>query len=119
MHRETAHRQTVTPSGVPGSSRCSQGTDPALYDADELAGHRERGVVLEGYSPFKTTDLKDPALTAIATTHGVDAARVVVRWHVQHEVVVIPKSANPERIRTNAQIAFTLSDAEMDTINAL
>jgi 2,5-diketo-D-gluconate reductase A len=92
---------------------------PALFDAQELAGHRERGVVLEGYSPFKTTDLTDPTLTAIADAHGVDAARVVVRWHVQHEVVVIPKSVNPDRITSNAQVDFTLTAAEMAAIDAL
>src|SRR3954449_6762538 len=36
---------------------------PTLYDAATLAGHRERGVVLEGYSPFRTTNLHDPVLT--------------------------------------------------------
>jgi 2,5-diketo-D-gluconate reductase A len=93
---------------------------PALYDADVLAGHRERGVVLEGYSPFKTTNLKDPVLTAIAQAHDVDAARVVLRWHLQHGVVVIPKSVTPDRIVTNAAIGdFTLTDDEMSALDAL
>src|SRR4051794_14081480 len=77
---------------------------PKLYDAKLVAEHTERGIVVEGYSPFKTTDLHDPVLTRIATAHGVDPARVVLRWHVQHGIVVIPKSATPERITRNAQI---------------
>jgi 2,5-diketo-D-gluconate reductase A len=92
---------------------------PALFDAELLAGHRERGVVLEGYSPFKTTNLGDPVLTGIADAHGVDSARVVVRWHLQHGTVVIPKSANPHRITSNAQVDFTLSDTEMAAVDAL
>ncbi|WP_250037915.1 aldo/keto reductase [Paractinoplanes maris] len=93
---------------------------PSLYDARVLAAHRERGVVLEGYSPFKTTNLHDPALTGIAATHGVDPARVVLRWHVQHEIVVIPKSQTPERIARNADInSFVLTDEEMRAIDAL
>ncbi len=93
---------------------------PALYDAKLVAGHRERGVVVEGYSPFKTTNLHDPVLTRIAAAHGVDPARVVLRWHVQHEIVVIPKSVTPERIATNAAIdGFTLTDAEMAEIDRL
>ncbi|GAB2566281.1 oxidoreductase [Paractinoplanes abujensis] len=93
---------------------------PALYDAGLVAAHRERGVVLEGYSPFKTTNLHDPALTGIASAHGVDPARVVLRWHIQHEIVVIPKSATPERIARNADLdGFELTPDEMTTIDAL
>jgi diketogulonate reductase-like aldo/keto reductase len=92
---------------------------PSLYDATLLAQHRERGVVLEGYSPFKRTNLADPVLTSIAEAHGVDAARVVLRWHLQHEVVVIPKSARRERIASNAQVDFVLSAEEMTAIDNL
>jgi diketogulonate reductase-like aldo/keto reductase len=93
---------------------------PSVYDAATLAGHRERGVVLEGYSPFKTTDLADPVLARTAAAHGVDAARVVLRWHVQHGVVVIPKSSRAERIRTNGDIGgFVLTDSEMAAIDGL
>ena len=93
---------------------------PALYDEAVLAGHRQRSVVLEGYSPFKTTNLADPVLTRIAQAHGVDAARVVLRWHLQHEVVVIPKSATPERISSNAAVTgFALTDEEMAAVDGL
>jgi diketogulonate reductase-like aldo/keto reductase len=93
---------------------------PKLYDAKLVAGHRERGVVVEGYSPFKTTNLHDPVLTRIASAHGVDPARVVLRWHVQHEIVVIPKSSTPERIASNARLdGFTLTDAEMSAVDGL
>ncbi|XVU22290.1 aldo/keto reductase [Actinoplanes sp. CA-054009] len=93
---------------------------PSLYDAGLLRAHRERGVVLEGYSPFKTTNLNDPVLTKIAAAHGVDTARVVLRWHVQHEIVVIPKSATPERIARNADIAgFELTADEMAAVDGL
>lgn len=47
-------------------------------------------------------------------------AQVVVRWHVQHGVVVIPKSAHTERLATNADIGgLTLSDEEMAALDAL
>jgi 2,5-diketo-D-gluconate reductase A len=76
--------------------------------------------VVEGYSPFKTTNLHDPVLTGIATAHGVDPARVVLRWHIQHEIVVIPKSQTPERIARNADVdGFALTDDEMAAIDAL
>jgi 2,5-diketo-D-gluconate reductase A len=93
---------------------------PSLWDAGLVAEHRSRGVVVEGYSPFKTTDLRDPVLLRIAETHGVDPARVVLRWHVQHEIVVIPKSRTPERIARNADLdGFELSADEMAAVDGL
>ncbi|MFI6231456.1 aldo/keto reductase [Micromonospora echinospora] len=93
---------------------------PMLYDARRQAEHRERGVVLEGYSPFKSTDLTDPVLTRIAEAHGVTPAQVVLRWHVDHGIVVIPKSVTPARIRANADIfGFALTPEERDMIDAL
>ena len=93
---------------------------PSLYNAGEVAEHRSRGVVLEGYSPFKTTDLRQPVLTEIADRHGVTPAQVVIRWHIDHEVVVIPKSASPERIASNFDVfGFSLDEAELHRIDAL
>jgi 2,5-diketo-D-gluconate reductase A len=93
---------------------------PTLWDAAEVAAHRERGIIVEGYSPFKTTNLNDPVLTGIATAHGVDPARVVLRWHIQRGIVVIPKSKTPERIARNADVdGFTLTEGEMVAIDGL
>jgi 2,5-diketo-D-gluconate reductase A len=93
---------------------------PALFDAAELEEHRRRGVVLEGYSPFKNTDLRHPVLAEIADRHGVTPAQVVVRWHVDHQVVVIPKSATPERIAVNFDVwAFSLTDEELAAVDGL
>ena len=68
---------------------------PSLFDAEVLEGHRQRGVVLEGYSPFKSTDLDDPVLVDDRGRDGVTTAQVVLRWHLDHGVVVIPKSVTP------------------------
>ncbi|GIM92388.1 aldo/keto reductase [Paractinoplanes toevensis] len=93
---------------------------PALWDAGLVSAHRDRGVIVEGYSPFKTTDLHDPVLTRIAAAHDVDPARVVLRWHVQHEIVVIPKSASPARVSSNFDIGgFALTDEEMAAVDGL
>jgi len=93
---------------------------PSLHHPEGLAGHRERGVVLEGYSPFKNTDLADPLLVEVAERHGVTTAQVVLRWHVEHEIVVIPKSATPERIAQNAAVTgFRLEPEEVARIDGL
>ncbi|MEU3452961.1 aldo/keto reductase [Micromonospora sp. NPDC006766] len=93
---------------------------PSLYDRQVHAAHRDRGVVLEGYSPLRTTDLADPVLVRIAAAHDVSPAQVVLRWHIDHEIVVIPKSVTPERIRANADVFhFSLTASEMRDIDAL
>jgi diketogulonate reductase-like aldo/keto reductase len=93
---------------------------PALFDEQILLGHRQRGVQLEGYSPLKTADLRHPRLVRIAQAHGVSPAQVVIRWHIEHRVVVIPKSTNPARIAENAAVfGFALSAAEIDELDHL
>jgi diketogulonate reductase-like aldo/keto reductase len=93
---------------------------PAVYDAARLAHSRERGVALEGYSPFQASRLDDAVLREIADAHGVAPTQVILRWHVEHGVVVIPKSATPERIESNHDIFdFSLTDAEVARIDAL
>ncbi len=93
---------------------------PSLYDPDFLVASRSHGVVVEGYSPFKNTDLGDSRLVSIASRHGVTAAQVVLRWHIQHEVVVIPKSATPERIVSNLDVfGFELTEEEMGIVDGM
>jgi len=93
---------------------------PGIYDAAEAAGLAERGVVLEGYSPFKASNLEDPTLVRIAEAHDATAAQVIVAWHVAHGFVVIPKSVRRERIEANAAGArIQLSDDEVEAINGL
>lgn len=93
---------------------------PFQHDPQLLAGHRERGVVLEGYSPLKRSQLRDPALVEIAGGHGVTPAQVVLRWHLEHQIPVIPKSADHHRIATNFDLfGFSLSADEVARIDAL
>jgi diketogulonate reductase-like aldo/keto reductase len=93
---------------------------PPEHDPKLLAAMRERDVVVEGYSPLKGTDLTSPILAEIAARHGVTPAQVVLRWHIEHEITVIPKSAKPDRIAANIDLfGFSLDPAEMATIDAM
>ena len=92
---------------------------PLLFDRAFLDGHRERGVVLEGYSGLRGGALEHPTVTGIAERLGRTPAQVINRWHLQHGVVTIPKSATPERIRSNADVAgFELSDEDLAGLDA-
>jgi 2,5-diketo-D-gluconate reductase A len=93
---------------------------PLLYDQAVVDGHRERGIVLEGYSALRGGTLDHPTIVKIAERHGKSPAQVIIRWHLQHEIVVIPKSVKRERIIENAQVSdFELTDEEMATLDSL
>ena len=93
---------------------------PSRYDAALLAAHAGRGVAVEGYSPLKGTRLRDRTLAEIAAKYGVTPAQVVLRWHIEIGVIVIPKSARPERIEQNIDIfSFSLTPEEVARINRL
>jgi 2,5-diketo-D-gluconate reductase A len=93
---------------------------PTLYDASVLAGHAERGIAVEGYSPLKNTNLADPVLRSIAEAHGVTPAQVVLRWHLQHDITVIPKSGRPGRITANLDLlGFTLTPEQVAAVDGM
>jgi diketogulonate reductase-like aldo/keto reductase len=80
-----------------------------------------QGIVFEAYSPLARGErLSHPTITAIAERLGRTPAQVMLRWSIQHQAVVIPKSSRQDRIRSNAQVFdFELADAEMRSLDAL
>lgn len=93
---------------------------PSHHDVDFLDVMRNLGVVVEGYSPFTLTDMSNGVLTRIARRHDVEPSQVIVRWHIQHEIVVIPKSARADRIARNIDVwDFALDDEEMRALDGL
>jgi 2,5-diketo-D-gluconate reductase A len=90
------------------------------YDPGVLAAHTQRGVVLEGWAPFKNTKMSAPPLADAAAAHGKTPQQVVLRWHLQHGIVAIPKSTHRDRIAANFDVFdFELSGSEMARIDAL
>lgn len=83
----------------------------------------EHGIVTQSWSPLggrRANVLADPAINAVASRLGRTPAQVVVRWHLQLGLAVIPKSSDPNRIRANADVwDFALSEEDMTTISGL
>jgi diketogulonate reductase-like aldo/keto reductase len=94
--------------------------NPFTFNEREVAELRNRQVVLEGYSPLKRSDLGNPVLAEIAAAHGKTAAQVILRWHVEHGFVVIPRSRRRERIEENFAIFdFELTQEELRGLDSL
>lgn len=81
----------------------------------------ERGITVESWSPLGSgADLGNAELAAIAETVGKSVAQVIIRWHLQHGFVVLPKSVTPERIAQNIEVFdFDLDSAAMARIDGL
>lgn len=75
--------------------------------------HAEHGIVTESWSPLGRGQLlDDPVIGEIAKKHGKTPAQAVIRWHLDNGLVVIPKSANPDRIRQNIGVFDFRLDAD-------
>jgi len=94
---------------------------PTFQQAELVAVCRQRGIAIESYSPLgRGADLAAPAVAAIAATHGVSPAQVILRWQLQSGFIAIPKSNTPARIASNADLwGFELAESELAAITAL
>jgi diketogulonate reductase-like aldo/keto reductase len=94
---------------------------PFKYRRKLLEACEERDVALEAYSPLGTgRHLSDGRVRQIAERVGHTPAQVLLRWCLQRDLVVIPKSTHRDRIEENGQIFdFTLSEADMAALDAL
>ncbi len=94
---------------------------PVYYRRALLDACRQRGVLVEAYSSLGTgRHLNHPTVQRVAQRAGRTPAQVLLRWCLQRDLLVIPKSVHRERISENAQIFdFTLSARDMAELDAL
>ncbi len=94
---------------------------PFTYRRSLLNEGRARNVEFEAYSPLGTgRHLSDGTVNRIASRIGRTPAQVLLRWALQHDLIVLPKSTHRPRIEENAQIFdFVLSPSEMSELDGL
>ena len=91
---------------------------PRFQQRDKREFHASHNIRIESWSPLGSGRLlQDPTIETIARKHGKTTAQTIIRWHLQQRLIVIPKSANKERIVSN----FDVFDFELDgeDINAI
>jgi diketogulonate reductase-like aldo/keto reductase len=95
--------------------------NPFAYRKALLEACEQHGIALEAYSPLGTgRHLSDPRVGEVSERVGRTPAQVLLRWCVERDLIVIPKSTHRERIQENAQIFdFTLSPDDMAALDAL
>lgn len=94
---------------------------PRFQQRETRAFHEAHGIATEAWSPLGQGQLlQDPTVTAIAKKHGRTAAQILLRWHLRHGFIAIPKSVHPARIRENFDVVgFDLDDADAKALDAL
>lgn len=81
------------------------------------------GIVVEAWSPLGGTGshiFENPTLIELGKKYGKDVAQIIIRWHLQNNIVALVKSVNDDRIKSNINVYdFELSKEDMDIINSL
>lgn len=92
---------------------------PYLFQKELLEFCRSKGIQLEAYSPLtRGRKLNDSKLVEIAKKYNKTPAQILLRWNLQHGIVIIPKSTKRERILENAEIFdFEISEDDMEKLN--
>jgi 2,5-diketo-D-gluconate reductase A len=94
---------------------------PYFANAAAIEATRSHGIAVEAWSPLgQGSILSEPVVREVAAARVKTVAQVILRWHIQHEHIVFPKSMHRERIRENLAIFdFELTPDEMTAIDAL
>lgn len=78
---------------------------------------QSKGIVMEAYSPVAHGEaLKNERIAEIAKKYGVSVPQLCIRYDIQLGMIVLPKSANPEHMKSNADVEFVISDEDMEIL---
>jgi len=94
---------------------------PRFQQRDKREFHAEKGIRIESWSPLGSGRLLgDPTIEGIAKKHGKSTAQVIIRWHLQQGLIVIPKSVHKDRISANFDVfGFELDPDDVAKIDAM
>lgn len=94
---------------------------PDFQQREARAFHQKHGIATQSWSPLGQGKLLGhSAIADIAAKLGRTPAQVIIRWHIDNGLVVIPKSVTPSRISENFKVFdFKLSAEDLDTLNGL
>ena len=81
---------------------------------------QQNGIIVEAYSPVAHGEaLKNPAIKAMADKYGVSVPQLCIRYDVQLGLIVLPKTANPDHMKTNGELDFVISDEDMEFLKKI
>ena len=95
--------------------------NPLLFRKETIAFFQERGIKIAAYKPLRAGKLlRNETLLAMATKYSRSVAQICIRWGIQHDFIVIPKSSNPKRMAENMKVFdFDIQPSDMDVLDKL
>ena len=84
---------------------------------DLISYCQEKGIVMEAYSPVAHGEaMKNPAIRAMAEKYGVSIPQLCIRYDLQLGMITLPKTANPDHMKSNGEVEFIISDEDMEIL---
>jgi len=81
---------------------------------------RLHGIVVQAYTPLVQGQFGNPVLQALSKKYGKDPAQILIRWSLQHSFVPLPKSQNPDLVRSNIDVFdFEMSTEDIERLDQL
>lgn len=113
-------QQTIDASGVVPSVNQVE-FHPFLFQEDLLRYCQEKDILIEAYCPIARARKTDaPILQRLSKKYDKSPVQIILRWHIEHKLVPIPRSSDPDHIKANIQIFdFSLTDDEVAAMDAL
>ncbi|XP_065561733.1 9,11-endoperoxide prostaglandin H2 reductase-like isoform X2 [Artemia franciscana] len=97
---------------------------PHYIQEDLRSFCKEHGIHLQAYSSLGTTVcnsplLSDPVVLEISEKYNKTPAQILLKWAIQQEIGVLPKSQNPDHIKENMMLDFIMEDKDMKSLSSL
>lgn len=93
---------------------------PFCQQKDIVDYCRSHDIVVQAYTPLVRGEFGNPVLQELANKYGKDPAQILIRWSLQHNFVPLPKSQNPDRIRSNIEVFnFEMSEEDIEKLDKL
>ena len=81
---------------------------------------QNKGIVMEAYSPVAHGEaMKNPAIRTMAEKYGVSIPQLCIRYDLQLGMITLPKTANPDHMKSNGEVDFIISDEDMEILKRI
>ncbi|KAH9999929.1 Aldo/keto reductase [Russula vinacea] len=114
------HLEEITEAGLEMPSVNQVELHPYCQQKSIVEYCRAHGIIVQAYTPLVRGKFENPVLQEISKKYSKDPAQILIRWSLQHGFIPLPKSENPDRVRSNIDVfGFEISKEDIDKLDEL
>ncbi|KAN0126786.1 NADP-dependent oxidoreductase domain containing protein [Russula decolorans] len=114
------HLEEITEAGLELPSVNQVELHPYCQQKPIVNYCRAHGIIVQAYTPIIRGQFGNPMLQELSKKYGKDPAQILIRWSLQHGFVPLPKSQNPDRVRSNIDVfGFEISKEDIEKLDEL